>query len=77
MSLYRKEPIKVGCRPAMFGVHGHSYSGDIAYLVCRVILLGHVIKESVDSIGRSPSRYITILPSLVAIGTVVAEMQWF
>ena len=38
---------------------------------------GHVIKGSCDFIGMSPSRYITILPSLVAMGTVVVEINDF
>ena len=47
------------------------------FLVCRVIFRDHVIKVSCNFIGRSPSRYVIILPSLVAIGTVVVEIKCF
>ena len=40
-------------------------------LVGHVILQDHMIKESYDYIG---SRYITILTTLVAIGTVTVKM---
>ena len=43
-------------------------------LVCHVILQDHVIERSCDFMDRSPSRKVTILPSLVAIGTLVVEM---
>ena len=33
-----------------------------------------MITKSCDLIGRSPSRYFTILPSLVAIGFLVVEI---
>ena len=46
-------------------------------LVCQKIYQDHIIKGSSDVIGRSPSRYVTILPSLVAIGIVVMEIYWF
>ena len=46
-------------------------------LGCHVVSQGHVIKRSFDFIGMSPSRYITILPSLVAMGTVVVEINDF
>ena len=38
---------------------------------------GHVIKGSYDIIGRSPSREAIVLPSLVAIDTLVIETWWF
>ena len=47
---------------------------DIIVLVCHVISQDHVIKGWFDFISRSPSRKVTILPSLVAISNVVMEM---
>ena len=48
--------MKVGYHPPRFGGLKPSDSGDIAVLVCHVISQDHVIKESCDFIGRSPSR---------------------
>ena len=45
--------------------------------VCHMILQDQVIKASNDFMVRSPSKYLTILPCLVAIGTVVAEYNSF
>ena len=74
MWLYRHEVSKVSYHPAMFGGHRHCGSGNIMILVCQVISQYNVIKGSCDLIGRSPSRLVTILPSLVAIGTMVVEI---
>ena len=41
--------------------------------VCYVISTDHVIKGS-GNMGGSPSWLVTILPSLVAIGTVEVEI---
>ena len=38
---------------------------------------GHVIKGLCDIIGRCPSREAIILPSLIAIDTLVIEIWWF
>ena len=43
-------------------------------LVCHVIFQDHVIKVLCDFMGGSPSWYITTLPRLVAIDTVVVEI---
>ena len=48
MKLYRPEPIKVSYHPAMFGGHRHSYSRNIAALVCHVISQHHMTKGSYD-----------------------------
>ena len=45
--------------------------------VCNVTLQDYIIKALYDFMIRSLSRYITILASLVAIDTVVMEIQWF
>ena len=61
--------------PAKFNWHRHYFSIDII-AVYHVNLQDHVIKALYDFILRSLSRYITILPGLVAIGTMVLEI-WF
>ena len=65
---------KVSHHLTMFGGHRHYDSGDGWALVCHVILQDHVIKVSYDFRVRSPSSYITILPSLVTISTMVVEI---
>ena len=40
-------------------------------IACLVISQDHVIKGSCAFIGSNPSRFVTALPSLVAIGTLV------
>ena len=40
-------------------------------------LQDHVIKVNNDFVARSPSRYVTILSSLVATGTLVVEITVF
>ena len=64
----------VSQHPARLGGHRHCGSGDIMVSVCHVILQEHLIKGSCDSMGRSLSRKVTILPSLVAISTAVVEI---
>ena len=46
----------------------------IMVLVGRIISYDHAIKDSCDILGRSSSRYITILSILVAIGTLVVKI---
>ena len=43
-------------------------------LVCHMILQGHVVREPCDFIGTSSLRQVTILPSLVTIGTLIVEI---
>ena len=62
--------MKVGYHPGKFGSQRPSDSGDIVVLFCHDISHYHVIKESFDFAGRSPSRHDNILPSLVALGTL-------
>ena len=60
--------------PAEFG--GHCGSEDIMILVCNVILQDRVTKRY--NMGqRDSSRLVTILPSLLDIGTVVVEICFF
>ena len=42
--------------------------------VCHVTLQDHVIKSKSGFMVRSLSKYVTILRSLVAIGTVLEEI---
>ena len=44
------------------------------FLVCHVTLQDHVIKSKSGFMVRSLSKYVTILKSLVAIGTVLEEI---
>ena len=72
MWLYRHQPSKVSYHPLKFGGNRYCGSGNM-FLVCHVILQGYVIKGSCDFMGRNPSRQVIILPSLVAIDTLVVE----
>ena len=74
MGLYGEKSLNVSHHPAKFCGHNHCGSGDTWFLVCHEISQGHMIKGSCDFIGRSPPRLVTVLPSLVAISTVVVEM---
>ena len=66
----------------MVSHHSTKYSGpghhcgsvDVMVLVCHMILSENLIKESCDLMGRSPSKYVTILRSLVAIDATVVEI---
>ena len=48
--------------------------GDIKVFVSHMNLQDYVIKALNDYMVKSPSRYVTILPSLVAIGAVVVKI---
>ena len=60
--------------PAIYGGHRHSVSWVIMVLVCHMVSQDHMIKESCHFMSRSPSRKITILPRLVATGSMVGEV---
>ena len=60
--------------PAKSGGYKHSGSEDIMNFVCHVTSRDHVIKALNDFIARSSLRYVTILPGLAAIGTVVVKI---
>ena len=53
MGLYGQETIKVSYHPAKFGVHRHSGSGDIIFLVCQVTSQGQVM------VSHYPAKFIT------------------
>ena len=42
--------------------------------VCHMMFQDHVINVINDFMVKSPSRYVTILPNLVAICTVAVEI---
>ena len=60
--------------PAKFGGNGQCSGGDITVLVFHVITQSHVTKQSSNFMGRSPSKKVTILPSLAVISPVVVEI---
>ena len=60
--------------PCQVGGHSHSGNRDTIVLVCHVTLQDHIIKALHDLLVSSPSRSVMILPSLMAIGTVVMEL---
>ena len=45
-------------------------------LVCHVITQDHMVKEACDFMSGSVSCYVTILPSLVAIGIAVVKISF-
>ena len=49
-------------------------SGDKKYLICHVTSQSHVIEKSRKFLSGRSSSYVTILPSLLTIGTVVVEI---
>ena len=59
---------KLRHHPNEFSGHRPTSSGEIIVLEC------HVNKGSCDFMVRSPSRYITILPSFLVIGLLVVEI---
>ena len=68
------KPIKVSYHTAKLGRHGLAGSGDITVFIWHVTLQNHMIKTSNDFLVSSPSRYVTIFPSLVVMGTLVEEI---
>ena len=64
----------VSRHPAKFGGHWNCDSRDIMLLICHVILQDHLMKEQGNFMGRNPPRLVTILPRLMATGTVVVEI---
>ena len=73
---YGQKPFKVSHHPANSCGQRHCGGGDIMVSVSYMISHDHMIKGSCNFKGRSQSRYVTILQSLVAIGTLVVEI-WF
>ena len=65
----------VSYHPAKFGGYRHCTSGDRIILVYHMISHDHMIKESWDFMSKSPSLYITILPSFVAIDNLSRDVN--
>ena len=59
---------------AYFGAHRASGSGDIRHLIYYRTSQDHLRKCSCDSMGRSPSWQVTILPFLVSFGLMQVEI---
>ena len=57
-----------------FYVNRFSDIRDIMDLACKVISQDHVFKGLFDFMGRSTSRKVNILPSLMAIGILVVDI---
>ena len=55
---------------AKFGDHRHCVSTAMLVSVCHVILRDHVTEGSSNVMGRSPSKWVAFLLSLMAIDTV-------
>ena len=70
----RLEPLIESHTSAKLGSERHLGSGDIMVLVCHVISQNHVAKGVSNITDMSPYMFVTILPSLVVIGTVVVEI---
>ena len=47
-----------------------------SFVAVGTVVVDHLIKVSCDTKTRSPSKEVTILPSLV-ISIVVVEVKWF
>ena len=74
MRTYGQESIKANYHLVKFGGHRYCDSEGKNVLVCDVISYDHVIKGSFDFIGKSPSRKLAILLSLVAKDAVVVKI---
>ena len=59
---------------SMFGSHWSSLSGDIMYLISRVISKDHMIEESCNFMNERSSLYVSTLPSLVTIDSGSGDM---
>ena len=64
----------VSHHPTKFNDQRDSSSGDTMVFICPVTLQDYAIKALSNFMVKSPTRYITILPSLVAIVTVIVEI---
>ena len=74
MQTYGQEPIKANYHLVKFGGHRYCDSEGENVLVCDVISYDHLIKGLFDFIGKSPSRKLAILLSLVAKDGVVIKI---
>ena len=65
---------KVSQHHVKFGGHKHIASREINVFVYHVTLQDHVIKPLCGFLVWSTLRYVTTLPSVVAIGSVVVKI---
>ena len=72
--MYLYSQVAISYHPAKFVSHRHSGSGHVMVFVCRMTLQDHLIKALNDFMVRSPSRCVTILPSLVVMGTAALDL---
>ena len=72
--IVRMEPLKICHHLSKFGDNARYGSGDIIVLTYHVIPQDHEMQGLCDFIGRNLSGQVTVLPSLVAIGTLVVEI---
>ena len=72
--MYGLEPLKVIHHRIKFSSHRNCSSGDMMVLFYHLISKDHMIKRSCDFMGKTSSRQVTILQSLVAIATLVVEL---
>ena len=73
--LFNLESIKVSHHSTKFGGPRHCDNGDVLVLVYHGISQEYVIKWLCDFIGRSQSRQVTIVQSLVAIMALVTNIN--
>ena len=75
MRLYGKELIIVWSHPARFDGHSHCGSEDLTFLIDHVSSRDHLFKRLCDFMGRSFSKYVTTLLSLLAISFMIVEIN--
>ena len=68
------EANRISYHSATFAGHKHSDSEGSMVFVCHVTLQDDVLKVLSDFKVLSPSKKITTLPNLAAMGTVVMEI---
>ena len=61
-------------QPTKHSGHGHCGRGDIIVLICHMILQDHLTKGLGNFAGGTCSMQVTILSSLVVIGTMVVNI---
>ena len=71
--IYGWKPLLVSHHFAMFGDHWSSGNEDKKYLICHVTSQNHLIEGRCNLISGSSSKYVTTLPSLVAINIALVR----
>lgn len=60
----------------MYSDHSHENMGNLLNFICHVTSHDHEFQGFFDAMGVSPAWYITALPTLMTIDTVVLEIYW-